>query len=423
MTNKARVIFHIDMNSFYASVEMKYNPKLKGKPIAIAGNPKERRGIIVTSSYEARAKGVKTTMPVWEAKKLCPELIVIPPNFPRYRETSATIFRLLHDITPMIEPVSIDEGYLDVTKEPLHPLTLANNIQHMLLREVDIPCSIGIGPNKFLAKTASDMKKPLGITVLRIRDLPAKLWPHPVGTMYGVGEKTAEKLKQIDIQTIGDLAQADTYAVSQLLGINGERLIHRANGIDPRPVDPDSVHTFKSIGNSVTLPQDTTDPNKIRKILFQLATRVEERLKRRGLKGQTVQLTLRDANRKTITRSRKLENHIDDKEDMIFVIYDLLEEHWELEPIRLLGVTMQDLLEKQYIVNQLDLFTYKDEIKKMKKEQTVKELKDRFGKDTFLSVDNMDEKTKQDDTMLRTSFQKDFLDDYQTRQKNTRDKK
>ncbi|HLR71128.1 MAG TPA: DNA polymerase IV, partial [Pseudogracilibacillus sp.] len=151
MAKRAKVIFHVDMNSFYASVEVAYNPKLKGKPVAIAGNPEERKGIIVTSSYEARAKGVKTTMPLWEAKKLCPELIVLRPNFPRYRKTSSKIFRMLAEVTPMTEPVSIDEGYMDVTDHPTHPVKLAKEIQHRLLTQLNIPCSIGIGPNKFLA--------------------------------------------------------------------------------------------------------------------------------------------------------------------------------------------------------------------------------------------------------------------------------
>src|SRR5699024_4224433 len=148
---KAKVIFHVDMNSFYASVEMAYNPSLKGKPVAIAGNPEQRRGIVVTSSYEARAKGVKTTMPLWEAKKLCPNLIVIRPNFQRYREVSTQIFRLLAEITNLIEPVSIDEGFMEVSDVPIHPITLAHQIQQNLLEKLDIPCSIGIGPNKFLA--------------------------------------------------------------------------------------------------------------------------------------------------------------------------------------------------------------------------------------------------------------------------------
>lgn len=409
MAKKAKVIFHVDMNSFYASVEMAYNPKLKGRPIAIAGNPEERKGIIVTSSYEAREKGVKTTMTLWEAKKLCPELLVIRPNFTRYRETSSKIFKMLAELTPIIEPVSIDEGYMDVTDHPTHPIELAKEIQQKLLDTLDIPCSIGIGPNKFLAKTASDMKKPLGITILRIRDLPAKLWPLSVEKMYGVGEKTAEKLYKINIKTIGALAKADVYAVTQLLGINGERLINRANGIDSRKVDPDAVNEFKSIGNSQTLPFDTTDERKIRHILLQLATRVEERLQRRELKGQTVQLMIRYKDRKTITRSKKLAMYIDDKETIITIIYDLLEEHWTLEPVRLLGVTVQDLLEKQYVVEQLDLFTYEEEIKETKMSQAIKKLTEKYGEETFKQLGAKNENKNK---LLRTSFQKDFLDDY-----------
>lgn len=413
MANKARIIFHVDMNSFYASVEMAYNPKLKGKPLAVAGNPEERKGIIVTSSYEARARGVKTTMPLWEAKKLCPELIVVRPNFERYRETSRKIFQLLAEITPIIEPVSIDEGYMDVTDHPVHPLQLAKKIQKQLLNELDIPCSIGIGPNKFLAKTASDMKKPLGITVLRIRDLPTKLWPLAIDKMYGVGEKTAEKLKKMNIRTIGDLAKADVYAVSQMLGINGERLINRANGLDPRPVDPDSVNDFKSIGNSQTLPHDTTDMTEMIQILSQLADRVEERLKRRELKGKTVQLMIRYSNRKTITRSRKLDQFIDDKETIMAVIKDLLTEHWSQEPVRLLGVTVQDLLEKQYVVEQLDLFTYQEVEKKVAIRETVEQLKEKFGEDPFVQLEDKEEDDElNEQKLLRTSFQKDFLDDY-----------
>ena len=415
MVKRARIIFHVDMNSFYASVEMAHNPKLKGKPLAVAGNPEERKGIIVTSSYEARAKGVKTAMPLWEAKKLCPELIVVRPNFERYRETSRKIFQLLAEITPIIEPVSIDEGYMDVTNHPTHPLQLAKQIQTRLLDELDIPCSIGIGPNKFLAKTASDMKKPLGITVLRIRDLPTKLWPLPVDKMYGVGEKTAEKLKKMNIHTIGDLAKADMYTVSQVLGINGERLINRANGRDPRPVDPDSVNEFKSIGNSQTLPHDTTDLTEMRQILSQLAERVEERLKRRELKGKTVQLMIRYSNRKTITRSRKLDRFIDDKDTIMEVIQDLLSEHWSHEPVRLLGVTVQDLLEKQYVVEQLDLFTYQEVEKKLAIHETVEQLREKFGEDTFVQLNDEEDRDEENEQkLLRTSFQKDFLDDYRS---------
>lgn len=411
MINKAKVIFHIDMNSFYASVEMAYNPKLKGKPIAIAGNPNERKGIIVTSSYEARAKGVRTTMPLWQARKLCPNLIVIRPDFPKYKATSAKIFKLLAEMSPIIEPVSIDEGYIDATEHPTHPITLANEMQQRLLQELDIPCSIGIGPNKFLAKTASDFKKPLGITILRIRDLPEKLWPLSIDKMYGVGSKTAEKLHQINIYTIKDLAKADIYTVSQVLGINGERLINRANGIDKRMVDPDSVNDFKSIGNSQTLREDTIDEAKITSTLNQLASRVEERLQRRELKGMTVQLMMRYADRTTVTRSRKGMSYIDDKESIMTIIQELFQEHWNHQPLRLLGITVQDLLEKSDIMEQLNLFTYEQEEKRASMVDVVQSIQNKYGEDVFIKPAKQKEK-KTDDQMLQTSFQKDFLDDY-----------
>ncbi|MFS0672749.1 DNA polymerase IV [Ornithinibacillus sp. 179-J 7C1 HS] len=406
--NRARIIFHLDMNSFYASVEMAYNPSYKGKPLAVAGNPEERRGIIITSNYEARAKGVKTTMPIWQAKKLCPELIVIRPNFERYRFASREMFKILNSITPFVEPVSIDEGYMDVTDatSPSNTIRLAEELQQKIKKELDLPCSIGIAPNKFLAKMASDMKKPMGITVLRKRDIPAKLWPLPVGEMYGVGKKTAEKLNTIDIDTIGDLAEADVYQLKQLLGINGERLKNRANGIDIRPVDPDAVNEFKSIGSSETLPTDTTDIVEIRGLLTALADNVEIRMKRKQAAGRSVQLSIRYHDRRTITRSKKLPNYIEKKEDILKVVFELFENHWNQEPIRLLGVTVQDIEEKQNIVKQLDLFTYSKDAEKEKLYNAIDKLTEKFGKNPFVEI-------KEDNHQQpRTSFQKDFLDDF-----------
>ncbi|MGW8263707.1 Y-family DNA polymerase, partial [Bacillus sp. LR--39] len=167
------------MNSFYASVEMAYDPSLKGRPLAIAGNAKERKGIVVTCSYEARARGVKPPMPLWEAKRLCPELIVKPPNFDRYRSSSREMFQVLREYTDLVEPVSIDEGYMDLTDTPYRnrACETAKEIQERLQKELLLPSSIGIAPNKFLAKMASDMKKPLGITILRKREVPRILWP------------------------------------------------------------------------------------------------------------------------------------------------------------------------------------------------------------------------------------------------------
>ncbi|MCZ0701799.1 DNA polymerase-4 [Natronobacillus azotifigens] len=404
-----RVIFHVDMNSFYASVEAAYNPDLKGKPLAIAGNPEERRGIIVTSSYEARAKGVKTTMPLWQAKKLCPELIVMRPNFERYRKASSEIFKMMAEITPYVQPVSIDEGYLDITDchEQGSPLEIAEQLQAKILNELDLPCSIGIAPNKFLAKMASDMKKPMGITVLRKRDLPQKLWPLAIGEMYGVGEKTAEKLNKLDIYTIGDLVGSDLFQLKRVLGINGERLQNRAKGIDSSPVDPDAIYDFKSIGNSETLREDTTDDNVIKPLFRKLSRKVSVRLKRKKVVGQTLQVMIRYDDRKTITRSITQSNFLEEEDEIFSLAYDLFEKHWSGDPIRLLGVTVQSLVEKKEISEQLDLFSYQKETKNEKLIDVMNKLTSKYGKNIFQKSE-----VQEDRSQPRTSFQKDFLDDY-----------
>jgi len=407
---KGRVIFHIDMNCFYASVEMAYDPKLKGKPLAIAGNPEERKGIIVTSSYEARAKGVKTTMPLWQARRLCPDLTVMRPNFNRYRQASREIFKMLSELTPLVEPVSIDEGYMDVTDiETSDPITLAQKIQQQIMSTLDIPCSIGIAPNKFLAKMASDMEKPMGLTILRKRDIKRILWPLPIEEMHGVGEKTKAKLSTINVKTIGQLASKDVYTLKQILGVNGERLKNRANGIDLREVDPDAVNEYKSIGSSQTLSQDTTNEIEIRRLMHTLADNVERRLKRKKAAGRSVQLMIRYHDRKTITRSKKLQVFIDTKEDIIEIANELWQLHWNMQPIRLLGITVQDIEEKKQLGKQLDLFTYEKEAEKEKLYHTIDTLSEKYGKNPFKSLEVVND---QDDEEPRTSFQKDFLDDY-----------
>ncbi|ARI77131.1 DNA polymerase IV [Halobacillus mangrovi] len=403
-----RVIFHVDMNSFYASVEMAFDPSLKGKPLAIAGNPEERRGIVVTSSYEARKYGVKTTMPVGEAKRLCPDLIVMRPNFERYRTASKEMFKILSDVTSIVQPVSIDEGYMDITQceEQGSPPDIAERIQRRIYEELDLPCSIGIAPNKFLAKMASDMKKPMGITILRLRDIEKKLWPLPIEEMYGVGSKTADKLKKINIQTIGDLANHPVLELKQLLGINGERLQNRANGMDQRPVDPDAVHEFKSIGTSTTLPQDTTEDTEVRAVLRRLSNKVEARMKNKKVVAKNVQLMIRYHDRKTVTRSRQLKEFIHTSDDLFNAAIQLFDQHWSLDPVRLLGVTASDLAEQSQVTQQLDLFNYKEHADKEKLYKAIDDLTDKYGKNPFKAISVPSEGN------VTTSFQKDFLDDY-----------
>ncbi|WP_284036009.1 DNA polymerase IV [Neobacillus sp. 114] len=405
-----RVILHVDMNSFYASVEMAYDPSLKGKPLAIAGNVEERRGIIVTCSYEARKFGVKTTMPLWEAKKLCPQLIVKSPNFDRYRAASMGMFAILRQYTDLVEPVSIDEGYMDITEsfEFGSPIEIAQTIQKRILEQLDLPCSIGIAPNKFLAKTASDMKKPMGITILRKRDIPSKLWPLNTNEMHGVGKKTAEKLKTIGIETIGELAKANDIQLKTLLGINGIRLKERANGNDHRPVDPESIDEFKSIGNSTTLPRDVSNQQELYHVLESLAETVSVRLKRKNVLATTIGITIRYKDRKTITRSKKLANPIAQKEELASLAKQLLLKHWSGDPVRLLGITGTDLVEHDNAYKQLDLFSYEKDAKKEPLLKTLSSLRDKYGKN-IIETAGTHHSDSDENRGTATSFNKDFL--------------
>ncbi|SDI38972.1 DNA polymerase-4 [Alteribacillus persepolensis] len=378
---KGRVIFHVDMNSFYASVERVYDSSLKGKPLAIAGDPKERRGIVVTSSYEARAYGVKTTMPVWEARKKCPDLIVRPPDFDKYRKVSSDMFQLLQEYTDLVEPVSIDEGYMDMTLPFKQGSTVAeaNHIMRRLERELGLPASIGIAPNKFLAKMASDMKKPLGITILRKRDAAQKLWPLPIEEMHGIGQKTADKLKKWNIHSIGDLARFSPVSLQQRFGVKGRKWNERANGIDERLVDPDAANEIKSVGNSTTLEHDEDNPEALMMTLEKLSEKVEMRMKRKQVTSWTIQLTIRYNDRKTITRSKTNANPLFTAKEMKEQAKVLLHEHWSGKPVRLLGVTALHVVPVDQAYKQLDLFSYQKDEKEAELSQTVSHLTDKYG--------------------------------------------
>jgi len=408
-----RVILHVDMNSFYASVEMALDPSLKGKPLAVAGNPQERRGIIITCSYDARKYGVKTTMPIWEAKKLCPELIIMSPHFERYRAASQRMFDILHEYSQLVEPVSIDEGYVDITDSFTlgSPLEIAERIQKQILTQLDLPCSIGIAPNRFLAKMASDMKKPLGITVLRKRDVKSVLWPKPVVEMHGVGNKTAEKLNSLGIFTIKDLAEANDIQLKVLLGINGLRLKERANGIDNRAVDPEAANEFKSVGNSTTLPNDNSNQQELLLVLESLAEKAAVRMKRKKVMATSIGVTIRYKNRQTITRSKKLLNPISTKEDMYEESKQLFLKNWNGDSVRLLGVTGADLVEKEQAVKQLDIFSYEKDAKKEPLLEALNQLRNKYGKGIIASaVEKAPAKDGQENSTSETSFSKDFLD-------------
>lgn len=407
----SRVIFHIDMNSFYASVEQSYDPSLKGKAIAIAGNPKERKGIIVTCSYEARAHGIYTTMQVHEAKRKYPELILLPPNFERYRMASKAMFEILRSYTDLVEPVSIDEGYVDVTAlaEERHAVSIAEEIQHRMMSELDLPCSIGIAPNKFLAKTASDMKKPMGITILRKRDIRERLWPLPVIEMHGIGESTASKLKNLSILTIGDLATANEGLVKEKMGKNGIRLQLRANGMDDRAVDPDSIYDTKSVGTSTTLPVDETDYESLKAIFRKLSEKVANRLEAKELAGPTVSIQTRSSDWQNRTRSITLKNTVWKADDIHRIAWQLFTKHWNGEALRLVGVTVSNVADKGDMTEQLSIFNFQEHAKEEPILELMSKLETQFGKSVLFKG----AKHKKISYDSKTSFSKDFLDDHE----------
>ncbi|MCO7176666.1 DNA polymerase IV [Sporolactobacillus kofuensis] len=378
---KASVIFHIDMNSFYASVEIANHPELEGRPLAIAGKPEERHGIIVTSSYEARKMGVRTTMTVQEAQKRCPGLIVKHPDFPLYRRTSEHLFQMLMSYTPLVEKASIDEGYLDVTGqiERIHPLRLASDIQARIAKELHLPCSIGIAPNKFLAKMASNMKKPMGVTVIRKRELADKLWPLPIGKMHGVGPKTEKILIKDGMFTIGDLARKDPQYIATKYGINMNRLHAHANGNDDRPVDPEAWDRYKSIGHSVTLARDTRSLDLIRSTFQKLASELVIQLHREHVVSYGITVTIRYYDWTTVTRQRSTVQPLNDQDEIVNVAYALFQKNWNHSAVRLLGLTLADFQPVSESTKQLDIFTYQEDAKTERLMGLVNELNDRFG--------------------------------------------
>lgn len=389
---KAKVILHVDMNSFYASVEQAYNPSLKGLPLAIAGNPQQRRGILVTCSYEARAFGIYTTMTVGEARSLCPDLVIIPPDFEKYRKASAEVFDILRTYTELVEPVSIDEAYVDITEIGglTNAMAITKAIQQQLLDTLDLPCSIGIGPNKFLAKTASDMKKPLGITILRKREIEQILWPLDVIDMHGIGKSTEQKLAALKIQTIGELANTDKMTLKTQLGKNGLRLWERANGIDDRPVDPASVNERKSVGSSTTLAIDETDLSACLKTFEWLAEKVALRLERQQLAGTVIMIQIRTADWQNQTRSKTVMNPLVKAEDIYREAKNLFKIHWDHEPVRLLGITISNIIPIENLFEQLSMYTFEKHATEEKLDGLISTLNKKLGTDMIKRGNRLD---------------------------------
>ncbi len=386
---KGRVIIHLDMNAFYCSVHEAEQPEnYKDKPTAVAGSVELRKGIVVTCSYAARRMGVKTGMTVRQAMKLCPSLILIRPDFDLYRKYSRGFMTIARQYTPLVESVSIDECYMDITGSKLFgtPLEIADSLQKRILTEWSLPCSIGLAPNKLLAKMASDMEKPNGLTVLRIRDVPQLLWDKPCDTLFGIGRKTAEKLTKMNIRTIGQLAHTDEQLLIKQFGVMGSWMKTAAHGIDHSVVNGNR-ELNKSIGHTTTLPSDIVAKEDAHRVLLNLSDQTCRRLRRQKLVALTVQITVRRQDMTTINRSHTLAVPTDTTDIVYREACRLFDLHWSHgEPVRLLGVALQNLTLVDETAMQLDLFSYEEQPKKEALTKAMDRLRDKFGEDAVLTA-------------------------------------
>lgn len=353
----SRVIFHIDMNSYFASVARAMKSELQDQCVAVSNNLAPH-GIITSATYEARAYGVKSAMTNKEAQQLCPHLIIVETDFEAYKSYTKKFFDIVQSYSPYIEPASIDECYVDVTdviKTFKRPLDLAWMIQNRLLNELNLPCSIGVASNKFLAKMASDFKKPMGITVLRKNQLQEKLWPLSISEMYGIGKISAKKLIENHITTIEDLVLEKNYQkIKFLLGSQAEKLILNAKGFDPSPLEYNQ--SIQSISQSKTYSKELGQNEEIISELRRLTNKVIIRANEKDLVGKHISLVIRYNNLKTIIRSVSIEKHSRNFDEVYQNVLMLLEKHYDGSPVKLLGVSLGSLVGKGEKSEQLNLF-------------------------------------------------------------------
>jgi len=311
-----RIIIHVDMDAFFAAVEQRESPALRGRPVVVGADPKggRGRGVVSTCSYEAREFGIRSAMPISEAWRRCPDAVYLPVNGALYARESRRIRAILGSFTPDVEPVSIDEAFLDVTHS-LHLFArtkrgLAERIQQRIADETGLTASLGVAPSKMVAKIASDLEKPRGIVVVEPEEVEAFLRPLPVGRLWGVGEKTRAALEALGVRTIGDLAALPEGELSRRFGKQGEHLWKLACGIDDREVK--EGEPAKSVGHEHTFPTDTADRRLIAATLTDLCEQVAQRLHHAGLRGRTVTLKLRFQDFTTLTRARTLDHPVAD---------------------------------------------------------------------------------------------------------------
>lgn len=380
-----RTILHCDMNGFYASVELLSYPELKGKPMAVCGNPENRHGIILAKNEEAKAYGIVTAETVWQAKKKCPHLALVRPHHSNYQKYSTLINQIYGRFTDMVEPFSIDESWLDVTgslKLFGSGKDIGDRIRQVVKKELGLTLSVGISFNKVFAKMGSDYKKPDATTEITRSNFRNILWPMPIRELFFVGGATAKKLENIGITTIGSLAAMDKKMIAHLLGKHGELIHDYANGIDDSPVRYDwEKQRIKSVGNGMTFSRDLIGMEDIRTAVTALSDTVGSRLRKYQLKCQGIKVDIKDPYFKTISRQKQLQLPTNLAEEIAEAAIDVIEKSWNLKnPIRMFTITGIGLVGENES-EQLCLFSlsHGNREKSEKIERTLDRIRQKYG--------------------------------------------
>ena len=391
--NTVRIIFHIDMNAFFCSVACNLNPSLRGKAFAI-GRENTYRGVLSTASYEARKYGIHAAMPVADAYKIMPDLMIINIDYKHYEEYHHKFINIIKQYSNIVEVASIDECYVDVTEisKTKHPLVLAHEIQLRILKELNLSCSIGIAPTLFLAKMASDIKKPLGITVLRKREVQDVLYKLSVKEIFGIGKKTYPRLIDNGINTIGDFMAANNK--DKIINLIGEHsynyVCDSVSGNSTNIVDPNRYANSTSFSLVSTYDVYLSDIDEILYELRKMSKQIHNRLKDSKSSCKTIGITLRDTEFKTINRSKSVDNYTDDLYDINNIIADLLEENYIEKQYRLIGVFVSNIVLNEDIEEEYNLFTINDKILKLETiNNMISTFQEKYGKNSlFRKKDN-----------------------------------
>lgn len=379
-----RTVLHVDCNKFYASVECLHRPEIRNKPVAVGGSVEDRHGIILTKNEIASKYGIKTAEPIWQAKQKCPELVVVPPNFPLYVRFSNMARKIYKDYSEYIEPFGLDENWIDVTGCRKSGEEIANEIRRRVKFELGITVSVGVSWNKIFAKFGSDYKKPDAVTVINKENYKDIVWKSPCSDLLFVGRSTAKKLNSYGIYTVGDIANSDCSFLRSVFGKNGEMLYRNANGLNASPVARvDDEQAAKSIGNSATTPRDMVNNADVKAVMMLLCESVAQRLRRQGVKGKTVTIYVRDKDLKSFTRQGQLAACSNVSAEILDEAMALFVQNYDwVKPVRSVGVSVSDF-GNDFL--QFDLSGNAKRHEKLEKvEHTMDDIRRRFGDSAVL---------------------------------------